>query len=72
MDNKSRVVVNLFDKHSFEKFTTIDPNTGVILVTYKIDGVTFEQKEWARRQEEAITRDLTTLGLRSAVPQLSD
>ncbi|RYF51004.1 MAG: hypothetical protein EOO38_04275 [Cytophagaceae bacterium] len=61
MAPNNRTLVNFFDNHCFEKFRTADADTNQIHTAYAVDGIEVKQEEWARRQEEAIARDLKNL-----------
>ncbi|RYX83978.1 hypothetical protein EON83_12635 [bacterium] len=64
MDSKNYAVINCFDGKSFEKFTTVDQDTGESQVVCKIDALTVELEEWTHRQQEAIARDMAAIGLK--------
>ncbi|RYX80626.1 hypothetical protein EON83_27760 [bacterium] len=61
---KNLIAVSMFDGQCFEKFSEANEETEEVGFFYTIDGKEVEEAQWTQRREQAIARDLATIGLK--------
>ena len=58
MDILCPLVDNIFNGQRFQKFSTVDQETGDTIFVFWVDEVEVARREWTQLREEAIQADL--------------
>ncbi|RYZ79185.1 MAG: hypothetical protein EOP06_27665 [Proteobacteria bacterium] len=61
--------IEVFDGHSFERFTVPQTKTGIPCCCYAVDGIEVSQEHWIQQRQRALIQDMVTLGIQLPVPK---